>query len=188
MHSTTVYLLHFVRKLGNQDNPRGQAQHYIGFAEHDLAARLERHHAGNGSRIMAAVAKAGIPWVLARVWEGGTRADERRLKSLKHASRLCPSQACIAFVSVLSRRGGAAGACSWSPPDARCSPGTVLPLIDDCCRWPLVNLTRGLKKSRPNRVDPRKRPLFFHGIETSLANSHVERLPMQRQKYRRRNG
>ncbi len=39
-HSTTVYLLHFVRKLGNQDNPRGMAQHYIGFAEHDLASNV----------------------------------------------------------------------------------------------------------------------------------------------------
>ncbi len=90
MHSTTVYLLHFVRKIGNQDNPRGMAQHYIGFAEHDLAARLERHHAGNGSRIMAAVAKAGIPWVLARVWEGASRSDERALKAQKHAARYCP--------------------------------------------------------------------------------------------------
>ena len=89
-HFTTVYLLHFVRKLGNQANPHGSAQHYIGFAEHDLAARLERHHAGNGSKIMAAVTKQGIPWVLARTWEGASRDDERRLKSLKHASRLCP--------------------------------------------------------------------------------------------------
>ncbi len=89
-HSTTVYLLHFVRKLGNQDNPRGMAQHYIGFAEHDLAARLERHHAGNGSRIMAAVARQGIPWVLARVWEGGTRDLERKLKARKNASSICP--------------------------------------------------------------------------------------------------
>ncbi len=90
-HTTsTVYLIHLLRPLGNPNNPRGMASHYLGFAEHDLAARLERHHAGNGSRIMAAVAKAGIPWVLARVWEGASRADERRLKSLKHASRLCP--------------------------------------------------------------------------------------------------
>ena len=103
-HSTTVYLLHFVRKLGNQDNPRGMAQHYIGFAEHDLAARLERHHAGNGSRIMAAVTKAGIPWVLARVWEGASRDDERRLKSLKHASRLCPI--CRGEITIETRRPG----------------------------------------------------------------------------------
>ena len=90
-HTTsTVYLIHLLRPLGNPNNPRGMASHYLGYAEHDLAARLERHRVGNGSRIMAAVAKAGIPWVLARVWEGASRDDERRLKSLKHASRLCP--------------------------------------------------------------------------------------------------
>ncbi len=104
MHSTTVYLLHFVRKLGNPSNSRGMAQHYIGFAEHDLAARLERHRAGNGSRIMAAVTKAGIPWVLARVWEGASRDDERRLKSLKHASRLCPI--CRGEITIETRRPG----------------------------------------------------------------------------------
>lgn len=88
-HATTVYLIHFTRKLGNQDNPRGMAGHYIGFAEHDLAARLERHRAGNGSRIMAAVAKAGIPWQCVRTWEGG-RDLERQLKSHKQASDYCP--------------------------------------------------------------------------------------------------
>ena len=52
-HTTsTVYLIHLLRPLGNPNNPRGMASHYLGFAEHDLAARLERHHAGNGSRLM----------------------------------------------------------------------------------------------------------------------------------------
>jgi len=86
----TVYLLHFARKLGDPDSPRGCAQHYIGFAEHDLAARLERHHAGNGSKLMAAVTRAGIPWVCVRVWEGGTRELERTLKAHKRASDYCP--------------------------------------------------------------------------------------------------
>ncbi len=103
-HSTTVYLLHFVRKLGNQDNPRGMAQHYIGFAEHDLAARLERHRAGNGSRIMAAVARADISWVCVRTWEGASRDDERRLKSQKNAARLCP--VCNGQITIEPRRPG----------------------------------------------------------------------------------
>ncbi len=90
-HTTSCcYLIHFTRKLGNPESPRGQAGHYIGFAEHDLAARLERHRAGNGSRIMAAVSKAGITWVLARTWEGGSRDLERTLKARKQASDLCP--------------------------------------------------------------------------------------------------
>jgi len=84
-----VYLIHFGRKLGNQDNPRGMAGHYIGSAC-DLAARLERHRAGNGSRLMHAVAQAGIPWVLARTWEEGSRELERKLKSRKQASAFCP--------------------------------------------------------------------------------------------------
>jgi predicted GIY-YIG superfamily endonuclease len=87
--TSVVYLLHFQRKLGNPSNSRGMAQHYIGFAEHDLAARLERHRVGNGSRLMHAVAVAGIPWTLARTWEGG-RDLERSLKSQKNAARLCP--------------------------------------------------------------------------------------------------
>jgi predicted GIY-YIG superfamily endonuclease len=103
-HTTTVYLIHFGRKLGNPASSRGQAQHYIGFAEHDLAARLERHHAGNGSRIMAAVTKAGIPWVLARTWEGGSRELERTLKSRKQASAFCP--VCRGEMSVPTRRPG----------------------------------------------------------------------------------
>ncbi len=84
-----VYLIHFGRKLGNQDNPRGMAGHYIGSAC-DLAARLERHRVGNGSRLMHAVAQAGIPWVLARTWEEGSRELERKLKSRKQASAFCP--------------------------------------------------------------------------------------------------
>ena len=88
--TSTVYLIHLLRPLGNPNNRRGMASHYIGFAEHDLAARLERHHAGNGSRIMAAVAQAGIPWVLARTWEEGSRELERKLKSRKQASAFCP--------------------------------------------------------------------------------------------------
>jgi len=88
--TSTVYLIHLLRPLGNPNNRRGMASHYIGFAEHDLAARLERHRVGNGSRLMHAVAAAGIPWVLARTWEEGSRELERKLKSRKQASAFCP--------------------------------------------------------------------------------------------------
>ncbi|MEA3339463.1 MAG: endonuclease [Chloroflexota bacterium] len=43
-----VYLIHFDTPLGDLDNPRGQAQHYLGYAD-DLEARLESHRSGNGS-------------------------------------------------------------------------------------------------------------------------------------------
>jgi hypothetical protein len=86
---TTVYLLHFERSIGNQDNPHGRAQHYLGSAD-NLAARLERHRLGNGSKLMAAVAQAGINWLCVRTWEGD-RDLERRLKARKNAPKdLCP--------------------------------------------------------------------------------------------------
>jgi predicted GIY-YIG superfamily endonuclease len=99
---TTVYLLHFARKIGNQDNPHGSAQHYLGTAR-DLAARLERHRLGNGAAIMAAVARAGISWVCVRQWEGG-RELERQLKAQKHAARLCPI--CKGEITIASRHPG----------------------------------------------------------------------------------
>jgi hypothetical protein len=83
-----VYLIHFDVPLGDLCNPRGRAQHYIGYTE-DLEQRLEQHRNGNGSAIMAAVSEAGIPWRLVRVWEGG-RDVERRLKRQHNAPRLCP--------------------------------------------------------------------------------------------------
>jgi predicted GIY-YIG superfamily endonuclease len=90
-HTTsTCYLIHFLHPLGNPNSPRGRASHYIGFSEYDLAARLERHRAGNGSKIMAAVTKQQIPWVLTRTWEGGSRDLERKLKARKQASAFCP--------------------------------------------------------------------------------------------------
>lgn len=84
----TVYLIHFSEPIGDLDNPRGQAQHYLGYTE-DLEARLEAHRTGNGSAIMAAVARRGIGWRVVRTWEGG-RALERRLKDRHNSPKLCP--------------------------------------------------------------------------------------------------
>ena len=84
----TVYLIHFDRPIGDLSNPRGQAQHYLGFTE-DLDARLQAHRTGNGSAIMAAVTRAGVGWELARTWEGD-RGLERRLKNRHNSPKLCP--------------------------------------------------------------------------------------------------
>lgn len=84
----TVYLIHFDAPLGDVGNPRGQAQHYIGFTD-DLDARLDAHRKGNGSKLMAALSRAGIGWTLARTWAGG-RALERQLKRRKKARCWCP--------------------------------------------------------------------------------------------------
>jgi predicted GIY-YIG superfamily endonuclease len=77
----TIYLLHF-------DAPLAHAQHYLGFAE-DLSARIERHRKGNGARLVAVFAEKGIGFTVARTWTGD-RTEERRIKNLKMAPRLCP--------------------------------------------------------------------------------------------------
>lgn len=84
----TVYLIHFSQPLGDLSNPRGQAQHYIGWTPH-LAERLAEHRAGNGAAIMRACNERGIGWVLARTWVGD-RDLERALKRRKKARELCP--------------------------------------------------------------------------------------------------
>jgi predicted GIY-YIG superfamily endonuclease len=84
----TVYLIHFDEPLGDPDNPRGQARHYLGYAD-DLEARLERHRQGNGARIMEVVKERGISWRLARTWQGD-RTLERKLKNWHNSPKLCP--------------------------------------------------------------------------------------------------
>jgi hypothetical protein len=88
MSDGKVYLLHFSQPIGDPKNPRGQAQHYLGWTV-DLEHRLDTHAAGNGSALMAAVSAQGIDWQLARTWLGD-RDLERRLKRQHNAPRLCP--------------------------------------------------------------------------------------------------
>ena len=80
----TVYLLHF-------DRPYKHARHYTGWtgSSRSLTARLARHAAGDGARLLAVAYAAGVPWELARTWEG-PRARERQLKRQGGASRHCP--------------------------------------------------------------------------------------------------
>lgn len=75
----SVYLLCWnYEPLGDLNNPRGQAGHYIGWSpDRCLQQRIEDHRRGHGAKITAAAA-------------GQDRAFERRLKSRKHAIRLCP--------------------------------------------------------------------------------------------------
>jgi hypothetical protein len=93
----TVYLLHFDRKIGNPDNPRAQAQHYIGWTS-DLASRIASHlraerptpgRNGTFPAIVAAVNRAGIGWQVAATWPG-TPLVERQMKRRKNAPRCCP--------------------------------------------------------------------------------------------------
>jgi len=77
-----VYLLHFAE-------PYKHARHYVGFTE-DLPHRLEEHRAGHGAKLTAAVAAAGIPFVLARTWEKVNRTFERRVHRTKNSPKVCP--------------------------------------------------------------------------------------------------
>jgi hypothetical protein len=81
------YLLHFDRAIGS-DNPRGRAQHYLGYADR-LDRRALEHLTGRGAAITRALVAQGIGFVIARTWPGD-RSFERKLKNRKEAPRLCP--------------------------------------------------------------------------------------------------
>jgi hypothetical protein len=79
-----VYLVHF-------DSPLSHARHYVGFCEREdgLDSRFEYHAKGRGSRLLAALTKAGGKFTLVRLWRG-TRNDERALKRRKNTPAYCP--------------------------------------------------------------------------------------------------
>lgn len=83
-----VYLLHFARPLGNLRNPRGQAQHYVGFAT-DVDERVGQQLAGIGARITRAAVAQGIEISLVAAWQAPL-SFEKHLKRLKNAPRYCP--------------------------------------------------------------------------------------------------
>lgn len=79
-----VYLIHLERK-------HYHSQHYIGYAaKGNVRRRLEHHRNGRGARFLSVVSALGIPFTVVRVWNGGDRTLERRLKREKNAPRLCP--------------------------------------------------------------------------------------------------
>lgn len=85
-----VYLLCLSVPLGNRENPRAQASHYIGFAETDrFHARIAEHRAGRGAAITRAAVGRGIAIEVARTWSA-TMSFEKALKALKRAPCLCP--------------------------------------------------------------------------------------------------
>jgi len=88
MNNGTIYLLHFDAPIGNPDNVRGQARHYLGYADR-LDRRTLEHMRGRGAKITQALVERGIGFVIARTWPGD-RTFERKLKNRKEAPRLCP--------------------------------------------------------------------------------------------------
>lgn len=90
----TIYLLHFSRRFKH-------AGHYLGWTS-DLDARLVRHQAGRGARLIQVVESAGIEVSLVRTWKG-TRHDERRIKG-RGKGDICPVCAALSGHTVRSPR------------------------------------------------------------------------------------
>ena len=83
-----LYILCFDRPIGNPENTRALAGHYLGFAL-DVPARVALHAAGHGSALTQAVVKAGIGWQV--FYRPGTPGLERWLKAhYKSTPGLCP--------------------------------------------------------------------------------------------------
>jgi predicted GIY-YIG superfamily endonuclease len=89
-NSQGVYLLHF--------DPRYKhAGHYLGYAD-DIGRRVQEHQSNqSGCKLTSAAVQAGVKLVVARVWLGGDRNLERKLKGgpepekrTGSLSRLCP--------------------------------------------------------------------------------------------------
>lgn len=80
-----LYLVHMDRKLAH-------SQHYLGFCDKldGIPSRINYHRNGRGSRFLKAAAEAGIPFKVVRIWEIGSRNDDRRLKKWKKSRQLCP--------------------------------------------------------------------------------------------------
>jgi hypothetical protein len=58
-----VYLLHFIRPIGNPGSPHGMAQHYIGWSSCP-ERRINAHVECRGAAIMRAVVERGIGFLV----------------------------------------------------------------------------------------------------------------------------
>ena len=78
-----IYVIHF-------HQPFKHAKHYVGWSRAgELGERLKRHRKNRGSRLLAALNRAGIGWEVVLAWRG-TRDDERLFKKRKYTPRKCP--------------------------------------------------------------------------------------------------
>lgn len=71
-----IYILKFERKLGNPNNPRAQAQYYVGYCDDDrLHERLAEHQRGTGAAITRACVERGIGFSVVLTLPGGTDVE-----------------------------------------------------------------------------------------------------------------
>jgi len=83
-----VYLLHFYDpSTGLSAKLANHAGHYCGMSD-SVSERLSEHGTERGARLTLAARRAGLSWVVVKVWPGG-RTLERALKSQKNGPRLC---------------------------------------------------------------------------------------------------
>lgn len=93
----TVYLICFRAPDGSKALYE-HAGHYLGFTDREAAAspeesvemRLREHRTGRGAALTRAASEAGLHLEVARIWEGGTKGDEWRLRCRSENPRLCP--------------------------------------------------------------------------------------------------
>jgi predicted GIY-YIG superfamily endonuclease len=84
-----VYLLHYCQPIGNKEKTRGSAQHYMGYAD-NIRRRVGEHRRGSDAHLTRAFRNAAIDFVVAAIWTGESRTDERRRKDNKKHARYCP--------------------------------------------------------------------------------------------------
>ncbi len=77
-----VYLIHFKHKLHH-------AGHYVGFSK-CLDFRIASHREGTGAKLIRAINRLGIPWMVVRTWRVDGQGFERYIKNQKHTARFCP--------------------------------------------------------------------------------------------------
>lgn len=77
-----VYLLHFTK-------PFGRARHYIGWSP-DINRRVSRHKEGKGAKFTMGALRHGADLLLVRIWPGGDRRLEWKLKHIGTHQTLCP--------------------------------------------------------------------------------------------------
>lgn len=77
-----VYLIHFKHKLHH-------AGHYVGFSK-CLDFRIAAHREGTGAKLIRAINRLRIPWMVVRTWRVDGQGFERYIKNQKHSARFCP--------------------------------------------------------------------------------------------------
>lgn len=89
-----IYVIRFSQRIGNPQNPRAQAQYYVGWCKDSKSAlerRLAEHRAGTGARITAAAVARGLTLEVVFTMPG-SRKVERQIKNQKNTRKFVERQ------------------------------------------------------------------------------------------------